>query len=122
MSYIFIGYPKCSTCKKAKKFLDDNKIKYIEKHIVTETPTYEELKEIIDLSGLPVEKFFNTSGMLYRSMNLKEELQSCSKDEKIRLLSSNGMLIKRPLLINNKKVYVGFKENEWKEILDNVKK
>ena len=116
MEYIFIAYPKCSTCQKAKRFLDENKIKYKEKHIVIETPTYEELKEIIELSGLPVSKFFNTSGLLYRSMNLKEELKNCSDDDKIRLLASNGMLIKRPLLIKKEKVLVGFKEDEWKEL------
>lgn len=113
MNYIFINYPKCSTCQKAKKFLDEKNIKYTERHIVTETPSYEELKEIINVSGLPVSKFFNTSGMLYRSMNLKEELKSSSDDEKIRLLSSNGMLIKRPILVKKGKVLVGFKKDEW---------
>ena len=114
MNCIFITYPKCSTCQKAKKFLDENGIEYIEKHIVTETPTYEELKEIIRMSGLPVSKFFNTSGMLYRNMNLKEELKYCEDEEKIRLLSSNGMLIKRPILIcKNERVLVGFKKEEW---------
>lgn len=116
MNYIFIHYPKCTTCQRAKKFLDENQIKYIERHIVTETPTYEELKAIIEASGLPVSKFFNTSGMLYRSMNLKEELKSSSDDEKIRLLASNGMLIKRPILIKKNKILLGFKEDEWKEI------
>lgn len=117
MECIFIAYPKCSTCQKAKKFLDENGIKYIEKHIVTETPTYEELKEIIRLSGLPVSKFFNTSGMLYRSMNLKEELKHCEDEEKIRLLSSNGMLIKRPILIyKSDKIFVGFKKEEWENL------
>lgn len=116
MNYIFINYPKCSTCQKAKKFLDEKGIKYTDRHIVTETPTYEELKAIIEASGLPVSKFFNTSGMLYRSMNLKEELKNASDDEKIRLLSSNGMLIKRPLLVKEGKVLVGFKEEEWKEL------
>lgn len=116
MEYIFILYPKCSTCQKAKKFLDDNKIKYIEKNIVTDTPTFEELKEIIEKSGLSISKFFNTSGMLYRNMNLKEELKYCSDEEKIRLLSSNGMLIKRPLLISKNKVLVGFKQDEWKAL------
>ena len=116
MNYIFIYYPKCSTCQKAKKFLDDNGIKYTERHIVTETPTYEELKAIIEASGLPVSKFFNTSGLLYRSMNLKEELKNSSYDEKIRLLSSNGMLIKRPILVKKNKVLVGFKEDEWKKL------
>lgn len=116
MNNIFIHYPKCTTCQRAKKFLDDNNIKYTERHIVTETPTYEELKNIIEDSGLPVSKFFNTSGLLYRSMNLKEELKNCSDDDKIRLLASNGMLIKRPLLIKKEKVLVGFKEDEWKEL------
>lgn len=116
MNYIFITYPKCSTCQKAKKFLDENEIKYTEKHIITETPTYDELKTIIAASGLPVSKFFNTSGMLYRSMNLKEELKLSSDDEKIRLLSSNGMLIKRPLLIKRNKVLVGFKKEEWEAL------
>lgn len=116
MKYIFIHYPKCSTCQKAKKFLDEKGIKYTERHIVTETPTYEELCEIISASGLPVSKFFNTSGMLYRSMNLKEELKSASDEEKIRLLASNGMLIKRPILVKKDKVLLGFKEDEWKEL------
>ncbi len=116
MNNIFIHYPKCTTCQRAKKFLDDNNIKYTERHIVTETPTYEELKNIIEDSGLPVSKFFNTSGLLYRSMNLKEELKSSSDDEKIRLLASNGMLIKRPILITKNKILLGFKEDEWKEI------
>lgn len=116
MNYIFITYPKCSTCQKAKKFLDDNNIKYSEKHIVTETPSYEELKTIIEASGLPVSKFFNTSGLLYRSMNLKEELKYCTDDEKIRLLSSNGMLIKRPILIKKNKVLVGYKKDEWEQL------
>lgn len=118
MNDIFIAYPRCSTCQKAKKFLDDNNIKYSEKHIVTETPTYKELKKIIEISGLPINKFFNTSGMLYRSMNLKEELKTCSDEEKIKLLASNGMLIKRPIFIKNRRVYVGFKEEEWKELLE----
>ncbi len=116
MEYTFICYPKCSTCQKAKKFLDDRKIKYEEKHIVTETPTYEELKRMIEESKLPVSKFFNTSGMLYRSMNLKEELKACSDDDKIRLLASNGMLIKRPILITKNRILVGFKKEEWEEI------
>lgn len=116
MNYIFIYYPKCSTCQKAKKFLDEHKIKYTERHIVTETPTYEELKSIIEASGLPVNKFFNTSGLLYRSMNLKEELKNCSDDDKIKLLTSNGMLIKRPILVKKDTVLLGFKEDEWKKI------
>ena len=116
MNYVFINYPKCSTWQKAKKFLDKNNIKYTDRHIVTDTPTYEELKNIIEISGLPVNKFFNTSGLLYRSMNLKNELKSLSDDEKIRLLSSNGMLIKRPILVNNNTVLIGFKEEEWNKL------
>ena len=91
-------------------------IKYIDRHIVTDTPSYEELKQIIEDSGLPVSKFFNTSGMLYKSMNLKEEMKNSSDDEKIILLSSNGMLIKRPLLIDKNKILIGFKEDEWKKL------
>lgn len=113
MNYIFINYPKCSTCKKAKKVLEEKKIKYVDRNIVTDTPSYEELKEIIEKSGLSVSKFFNTSGLLYRSMNLKEELKNNSDDDKIKLLASNGMLIKRPILLTDDKVLVGFKEDEW---------
>ena len=116
MKYVFINYPKCSTCQKARKWLQANKIEFIDRNIITETPTYEELTAIIEASGLPVSKFFNTSGMLYRSMNLKEELKSASDEEKIRLLASNGMLIKRPILVKRNKVLVGFKEDEWKEL------
>lgn len=113
MKNIFIEYPKCLTCQKAKKFLDENNIKYTDRHIVTDTPTFEELSEWINTSELPVNKFFNSSGMLYRSMNLKEELKQCSDEDKIRLLSSNGMLIKRPILITKNKIFLGFKEDEW---------
>ena len=113
MNYIFINYPKCSTCKKAKKVLEEKNIKYVDRNIVTDTPSYEELKEIIEKSGLSVSKFFNTSGLLYRSMNLKEELKNNSDDDKIKLLASNGMLIKRPILLTDDKVLVGFKEDEW---------
>ncbi len=116
MNYTFINYPKCSTCQKARKFLDENKIKYNDRHIVTDTPSYDELKKIIEKSGLPVSKFFNTSGLLYRSMNLKEELKNSSDDEKIKLLASNGMLIKRPILIKKDMVLLGFKEEEWKKL------
>lgn len=112
----FIEYPKCSTCQKAKKFLEDNKISFEDRNIITETPTYEELKAWIEKSSLPVSKFFNTSGLLYRNMNLKEELKSFDDDEKIKILASNGMLIKRPILITEKGILLGFKEEEWKEI------
>ena len=113
---IFIQYPKCTTCQKAKKFLEDNKIEFIDRNIVTETPTYEELKEWIEKSGLPVNKFFNTAGLLYKNMNLKEELKNCTDDEKIKLLASNGMIIKRPILVTNKQILLGFKAEEWENI------
>lgn len=118
MKYILIEYPKCSTCQKAKKFLTENNIDFETRNIVTETPTIEELKEWIKISGIPINKFFNTSGLLYRSMNLKEELKSLSDKEKIAMLASNGMLIKRPLLVLPKKniVLLGFKIEEWQKI------
>lgn len=118
MKYILIEYPKCSTCQKAKKFLTENNIDFETRNIVTETPTIEELKEWIKISGIPINKFFNTSGLLYRSMNLKEELKSLSDEEKIAMLASNGMLIKRPLLVLPKKniVLLGFKIDKWQKI------
>ena len=118
MKYILIEYPKCSTCQNAKKFLTENNIDFETRNIVTETPTIEELKEWIKISGIPINKFFNTSGLLYRSMNLKEELKSLSDEEKIAMLASNGMLIKRPLLVLPKKniVLLGFKIDEWQKI------
>lgn len=116
MKYIFIEYPKCSTCKKAKKFLKDNNIEFETRNIITETPTEKELADLIEKSGLPINKFFNTSGLLYRSMNLKEELKNCTDKEKIKLLSSNGMLIKRPILIGKDKIILGFKIEEWDKI------
>ena len=117
MKYLFIQYPKCSTCKNAKKWLDENKVDYIQRNIVEECPIYEELKEWIDKSNLPIKKFFNTSGNLYKEMNLKEKLESLNSDEQIRLLSTNGMLIKRPLLISNNKNLEGFKVKEWENII-----
>ena len=116
MKNIFIEYPKCSTCKKAKKFLKDNNIEFETRNIITETPTEKELADWIEKSGLPINKFFNTSGLLYRSMNLKEELKNCTDKEKIKLLSSNGMLIKRPILIGKDKIILGFKIEEWDKI------
>lgn len=115
---LFIEYPKCSTCKRAKKWLDDNNINYEDRHIVENNPTYEELKKWHDMSGLALKKFFNTSGMIYRDMNLKDKLAEMSDDEQLKLLASNGMLVKRPLVIKDNKVLIGFKEAEWKtEIL-----
>lgn len=101
MKNLFIEYPKCSTCQKAKKWLDENKIEYVDRNIVTETPTKDELKKWITKSGLDVRKFFNTSGMKYRELNIKEKIKDMSEDEIYELLASDGMLIKRPLFISD---------------------
>ena len=114
---LFIEYPKCSTCQKAKKWLDENKIKYQDRHIVEQTPTKEELKEWLKLSNIEIKKFFNTSGMKYKELNLKEKLPQMSDEEKLELLSSNGMLIKRPILVSGNTVLLGFKQKEWEELL-----
>lgn len=111
----FIEYAKCSTCKKAKKFLDDRNIKYIDRAIKEDTPTVDELDLWIKKYDIPVKKLFNTSGMKYRELDLKNKLDSMSIDERIELLSSDGMLIKRPLLVDKDKILIGFKEKEWKE-------
>ncbi len=116
MKNLFIWYPKCSTCQKAKKWLQDNKIAF-EEHILEETPTKNELEKWIKQSGLEIKKFFNTSGLKYKELNLKEKLPDMTEEEKIELLASNGMLIKRPLLISDTKVLVGFKEKEWREMI-----
>ena len=113
----FICYPKCSTCQKAKKWLVENNIDFEERHIVEDNPTYEELKEWYNKSGLPLKKFFNTSGMLYKEMQLKDKLNTMSEEEQLKLLSTNGMLVKRPLIVKDNAVLVGFKEAEWNEIL-----
>ncbi len=118
----FICYPKCSTCQKAKKWLDENKIVYTERHIVEANPSAEELKMWYKRSGLPLKKFFNTSGMLYKEMKLKDKLPEMSEEEQIKLLATNGMLVKRPLVVDEDKVLVGFKEAEWKEKLIKVRK
>ena len=114
---LFIYYPKCSTCIKAKKWLDEKGVKYTERHIVEENPSFEELKEWWEKSGLPLKKFFNTSGMLYKEMQLKDKLQRMSEEEQLKLLSTNGMLVKRPIVVDGKTVLVGFKEAEWSEKL-----
>ena len=110
---LFIQYPKCSTCKKAKNWLDEHKIQYTDRHIVEEKPSYEELKEWFQMSGLPLKKFFNTSGMLYKEMGLKDKLPTMSEEEQLKLLATNGMLVKRPLIVDGKTVLTGFKEAEW---------
>ena len=114
---LFIYYPKCSTCIKAKKWLDEEGVKYTERHIVEENPSFEELKEWWEKSGLPLKKFFNTSGMLYKEMQLKDKLPGMSEEEQLKLLSTNGMLVKRPIAVKGKTVLVGFKEAEWSEKL-----
>ena len=112
---LFIEYPKCSTCKKAKKYLEEHGIEFEDRHIVEENPTKEELAEWIRISGKPVKKFFNTSGMKYRELGLKDKLSQMSEEEQIELLASDGMLVKRPLLIDGEMVLTGFKEAEWPE-------
>ena len=112
---LFIEYPKCSTCKKAKKYLEEHGIEFEDRHIVEENPTKEELAEWIRISGKPVKKFFNTSGMKYRELGLKDKLPQMSEEKQIELLASDGMLLKRPLLIDGEMVLTGFKEAEWPE-------
>ena len=113
----FICYPKCTTCQKAKKWLDDNKIEYELRDIKEKKPSFEELTDWYQISGLPLKKFFNTSGLLYKSMKLKDKLPAMSEEEQLRLLATDGMLVKRPLLIGNDFVLTGFKEAQWKEKL-----
>lgn len=113
---LFIEYPKCSTCKKAKKWLDDHNITYTNRHIVEENPTYDELKEWYIRSGLPLKKFFNTSGMLYKEQKLKDRLPEMSEDEQLQLLATNGMIVKRPLVVKDDCILVGFKETEWEQL------
>ena len=109
----FICYPKCTTCQKAKKWLDDNGIAYELRDIKTENPTVEELTEWHKKSGLPLKKFFNTCGLLYKSLDLKNKLPTMTEDEMLKLLASDGMLVKRPLLVGDDFVLVGFKESDW---------
>lgn len=108
-----IEYPKCSTCKKAKKWLEEQQYHFHDRDITKETPTKEELKKYIEISGYPIKKFFNTSGNLYKEFGLKDKLETMTQEEKLTLLSNYGMLIKRPLLIFDDLVLVGFKESEW---------
>lgn len=114
---IFIEYPKCSTCKKAKKWLDEHGIEYTDRHIVNDNPSFDELKDWQGRSGVSLKKFFNTSGMLYREMNLKDRLSDLSEEEQLKLLASDGMLVKRPLIVDEGFVLIGFKEAEWEEKL-----
>ena len=114
---IFLEYPKCTTCQKAKKWLDEHGVVYDDRHIKEENPTVEELKEWHQRSGQPLKKFFNTSGLIYRSMGLKDKLPSMSEEEMFTLLASDGMIVKRPLIIGEDFVLIGFKAAEWEEKL-----
>lgn len=118
MSYLFIEYPKCTTCKRAKKWLDEHKVEYEDRHIVENNPTFYELKEWIIKSGVPIKKIFNTSGNLFKEMNLSQKLKELSEEEQITLLSTNGMLVKRPILIGKDFVLIGFKDQVlWEDTL-----
>ena len=111
---LFLCYPPCSTCKKAKKWLDDNGISYTERHIKEDRPTYGELKSWVQNSGLPIKKFFNTSGLQYRALELKDKLPAMSEEEQLQLLATDGMLVKRPILVTDDgRVLTGFKEADW---------
>ena len=116
-SVLFLEYPKCSTCQKAKKWLDAHDVAYTDRHIVEDNPTAEELRAWHERSGLPLKRFFNTSGMLYREMELSKKLPDMPEDEQYALLATNGMLVKRPLLITAATVIPGFKETAWEEAL-----
>lgn len=113
---LFIEYPKCTTCQKAKKWLDAQGIHYTDRAIKDDNPTYEELKAWHAKSGLPLRKFFNTSGLLYKSMQLKDKLPAMSEEEQLRLLASDGMLVKRPIIVDEDKVLIGFKPDEWEKL------
>lgn len=114
---LFLQYPPCSTCKKAKVWLDEHGIEYTARHIKEENPTYEELKEWYGRSGMPLKKFFNTSGLVYKSLGLKDKLPGMTEEEQLRLLASDGMLVKRPLVILEDKILAGFREKEWNDAL-----
>ncbi|MCF0259492.1 MAG: arsenate reductase family protein [Erysipelotrichaceae bacterium] len=116
MEKLFVWYPKCGTCRKAKKWLAENGVEVAERLIAEDNPTEEELRKWIEMSGQPVKKFFNTSGQVYRSMGLKDKLKDMSDDEKIALLASDGMLVKRPILVTDDKALVGFKEADWESL------
>ena len=117
MKVLFLEYPKCTTCKKAKKWLEEHKVDFEERDIQEKNPQADELKSWHERSRLPLKRFFNTSGLLYKSMQLKDRLADMSEEEQLRLLSGDGMLVKRPLIIGEDKVLVGFKEAEWEKTL-----
>lgn len=115
---LFICYPKCSTCQKAKAWLDERGIGYAQRDIKNDRPTYEELKSWYARSGVPLKKFFNTSGLLYKSLALKDKLPAMSEEEQLRLLATDGMLVKRPLLVDEDNVLIGFNAKQWQEALE----
>ncbi|MFV0275318.1 MAG: arsenate reductase family protein [Bacilli bacterium] len=117
MEIIFLEYPKCTTCKKAKDFLTKNNIVFTQRHIVEDNPNKEELKKWIKFSGLPIKRFFNTSGIKYRKLNLKDKFEKLSEENLLTILESDGMLVKRPLIISDKKIIVGFKPDEYEKLL-----
>ena len=117
----FINYSKCSTCKKAKNFLDSNSIKYVDRQIKENNPSYDEIKTWINEYNVSIRKLFNTSGILYREMDLKNKLENMTEDEMARLLATDGMLVKRPILVTDNNILIGFKEKEWNSILMNIK-
>lgn len=114
---IFIQYPPCSTCQKAKKWLEAHDLAYTDRHIKDQNPTYEELKAWYEKSGLPLKRFFNTSGLLYKSLNLKDRLPLMTEQEQLQLLATDGMLVKRPIVITEDRIFTGFKESEWNQLL-----
>ena len=114
---LFLQYPPCSTCKKAKNWLDEHGIVYTDRHIKENNPSYEELKQWYEISGLPLKKFFNTSGLVYKSLELKDKLPTMNEEEQLHLLASDGMLVKRPLFILEDRVLIGFKEADWEKAL-----
>jgi len=114
---LFLQYPPCSTCKKAKSWLDEHKVSYTDRHIKENNPSYEELKAWYERSGLPLKRFYNTSGLAYKALNLKERLLDMTEEEQLQLLASDGMLVKRPLLVLADRVLVGFKEAQWAEYM-----
>ena len=114
---LFIQYPPCSTCQKAKKWLDARGVSYTDRHIREQNPTYEELKAWYEMSGLPLKRFFNTSGLLYKSLGLKDRLPAMTEEEQLKLLASDGMLVKRPVLVLDDRILTGFREAEWEKVL-----